>query len=329
MRGSGSWMVCPSAIGRSVNWGSHPWIPGTNRPSKTVSAASQATGGSPLSTQRPSTNFIKAESQAKFLLVQDLVKSWNLVTPDSSDPPKVTEEKCQLEKALAKAEADVTTGVKRVAQAKEQGYQQGHTETLGYLRKAKDEGRDPEEVEFIPPSGEGEGARDEATNPLDAEAEASEEEGHEDSGEPDVCTCRLEIKKKREPKYSTVSDCYYIRSVDGVHQGDEITSGVRKFLQTVLGYDVNRATRVDQNSPHNRACYLHLNDQGVVMGRGESWNFLSAKHHCGYRYAGSLLYGQHLLCTSELSFPGWPSYPFRIAPTIVATTSVEHSSSRG
>ena len=41
-------------------------------------------------------------------------------------------------------------------------------------------------MEFIPPSAEGEDAGDKATNPLDAEARASEEEGHEDSGEPDV-----------------------------------------------------------------------------------------------------------------------------------------------
>ena len=53
-------------------------------------------------------------------------------------------------------------------------------------QRAEDEGCDPKEVEFIPPSDEGEGAGDEATNPLDTEVGASEEEGHEDSGEPDV-----------------------------------------------------------------------------------------------------------------------------------------------
>jgi len=100
-----------------------------------------------------------------------------------------------------------------VAQAKEQGYQQGRADTLGYLRKvlvtlaqefqedsyfesylhyiderqqAEDEGQDPKEVEFIPSSGEGECAGDEATNLLDDEVEASKEEGHEHSGEPDV-----------------------------------------------------------------------------------------------------------------------------------------------
>jgi len=75
----------------------------------------------------------------------------------------------------------VTTGAERVAQAKEQGYQQDRADTLWYLRKVlvtlaqefqedgfrglpplrrrasacRDEGRDPEEVEFIPPPGEG------------------------------------------------------------------------------------------------------------------------------------------------------------------------------
>ena len=48
------------------------------------------------------------------------------------------------------------------------------------------EGCDPEEVEFIPPSSEGEAVGDAATNPLEAEAGASEEEEHEDGGEPDV-----------------------------------------------------------------------------------------------------------------------------------------------
>jgi len=53
-------------------------------------------------------------------------------------------------------------------------------------QRAEDKGRDPEEVEFIPSSGEGEDAGDEATNPLDIEAGASEEVGREDSGESDV-----------------------------------------------------------------------------------------------------------------------------------------------
>lgn len=42
-------------------------------------------------------------------------------------------------------------------------------------------------MEFIPPPIEGEDAGDEATNPMDAEVGASEEEEeHEDGGEPDV-----------------------------------------------------------------------------------------------------------------------------------------------
>jgi len=114
---------------------------------------------------------------------------------------------------LAIAEANAAATAKKVAQVKEQGYQSGHADTLGYLCKvlvtlahefqensyfeaylhyvderqwAEDEGRDPEEVELIPSSGEGEGAGGEPTNPLDAEAGASDEQGHEDSGEPNV-----------------------------------------------------------------------------------------------------------------------------------------------
>ena len=99
--------------------------------------------------------------------------------------------------------------------AKEQGYQQGCSDTFGYLHKVvltladefeddryfeaylsfvdereqtAAEGRDPEEVVFIPPSSEGEATEDEAINPLEAEAEAGAfaEEEHEDGGEPDV-----------------------------------------------------------------------------------------------------------------------------------------------
>jgi len=119
----------------------------------------------------------------------------------------------RLEKALAKAKVEATSGAERAAQAKEQGYQQGPAKTLGYLHKvlvtlaqefqedsyfevylhcidesqwAENERRDLEEVEFITPPGEGEGVGNKATKPLDAEAEAFEEEGHEDSGEPDV-----------------------------------------------------------------------------------------------------------------------------------------------
>ena len=54
------------------------------------------------------------------------------------------------------------------------------------LEQVATKGRDPEEVEFIPPSSEGEAAGDEATNPLEAETSASEEEGREGGGEPDV-----------------------------------------------------------------------------------------------------------------------------------------------
>ncbi|KAJ8419343.1 hypothetical protein Cgig2_003520 [Carnegiea gigantea] len=73
----------------------------------------------------------------------DIVKSWNLVAPGASDPPKVSEEEMVMAEVFARG------------------------------------------VEFIPPS-EGGAAEDEATNPLKAEAGASEGEEHEDGGEPDV-----------------------------------------------------------------------------------------------------------------------------------------------
>jgi len=70
-------------------------------PSKTVGAASQATGRSPLSTQRPSTNFVKADPAAKFSLMQDLVKSWDLATPGTSNPPKATKEEVAMAEVFA------------------------------------------------------------------------------------------------------------------------------------------------------------------------------------------------------------------------------------
>ena len=112
--------------------------------------------------------------------------------------------KKELQRQLEKAATEVV-------QAKEQGYQQGCSDTLVYLRKviltltcefdddryfetylhfvdkrerAAAECCDPEEVEFTPPS-EGEAATDKATNPLEVEAGTSEEE-HGDGGEPNV-----------------------------------------------------------------------------------------------------------------------------------------------
>ena len=53
---------------------------------------------------------------------------------------------------------------------------------------------------------------------------------------------------------------------DGVHQGDNVSSGKRELLQAIPGYNVNGATRVDQNSPQDYACYFHLDDQGLLWG---------------------------------------------------------------
>ena len=46
------------------------------------------------------------------------------------------------------------------------------------------EGCNSKEVEFIPPLFESEAVEDEATNPLEADAGASEDEGHEGGEEP-------------------------------------------------------------------------------------------------------------------------------------------------
>ncbi|KAJ8427840.1 hypothetical protein Cgig2_029757 [Carnegiea gigantea] len=90
---------------------------------------------------------------------------------------------------------------------------------------------------------------------------------------------------------------------DGVHQRDDVMYWVRELLQAILGYDVNEAIRIDQNSPYNCGCYLHFNDYGVIVWIGKSRGFFSTKHHCGHSYTGPLPSGEYLLCTSELSFP--------------------------
>ncbi|KAJ8420401.1 hypothetical protein Cgig2_028073 [Carnegiea gigantea] len=120
----------------------------------------------------------------------------------------------QLEEVLSKAKAEATAGAERAVKTRAQGYQQGRaaghigilTQGLGdvysripggayfeaYLdyvderQQDEVEGRDPEEVEFIPPSGESGGPGDEATNPLDAEVGTPKDEGHEDSRGPDM-----------------------------------------------------------------------------------------------------------------------------------------------
>ena len=68
----------------------------------------------------------------------------------------------------------------------EDSYFKAYLHYVDERQRAEDKGRDPEEVEFIPPFGEGDGTGDEATDPLDADAGASEDEGREDSGESDM-----------------------------------------------------------------------------------------------------------------------------------------------
>ena len=48
------------------------------------------------------------------------------------------------------------------------------------------EGRDPEEIEFIPLSGNSDGQEDEVTNSLDANAGTPKDKGCDNSGELDV-----------------------------------------------------------------------------------------------------------------------------------------------
>ena len=65
-------------------------------------------------------------------------------------------------------------------------YYEAYLRFVDEREQAAAEGRDPEDMEFIPPSSEGEAVEDKAANPLEAEAGASKEEGREDDGDPDV-----------------------------------------------------------------------------------------------------------------------------------------------
>jgi len=51
-------------------------------------------------------------------------------------------------------------------------------------QRAKAEGRDPEEVEFVPPSGDKD--EDEGTTPLKGKVGTPDDEGPGDGGEPDM-----------------------------------------------------------------------------------------------------------------------------------------------
>ncbi|KAJ8429329.1 hypothetical protein Cgig2_026559 [Carnegiea gigantea] len=135
-------------------------------PLKTIGAATPAASGASPLAPRPSANFIKVDPTVRLSLVQGIVKSWDLATRGASDPPKVV--------------------LTFASEFQDDCYFEAYLHFVDERERATAEGRDPEEVKFIPPSSEGEVARDEATNPLEPEAGASEEEEHEDGGELDV-----------------------------------------------------------------------------------------------------------------------------------------------
>ena len=68
----------------------------------------------------------------------------------------------------------------------EDSYFEAYLHYVDERQQAEAKGRDPEEVEFISLSDKGDGPEDEATNPLDVEAETPEEEDREDGGELDM-----------------------------------------------------------------------------------------------------------------------------------------------
>ena len=93
--------MAPHRSGSRSSGDRAPIIQEQTAPSKTIGVASQAAGGSTPITQKPSTNFIKADPAAKLSLVTDLVKSWDLVTSGASNPPKVIEEEIAMAEVFA------------------------------------------------------------------------------------------------------------------------------------------------------------------------------------------------------------------------------------
>jgi len=84
---------------------------GYHTPSKAIGAVTPVTGNTSSLPSRPSANFIKADSGVRLSLVQDIVKSWDLVALGTSDPLKVSEEE------MAMAE-DFPWGVKVVLECR-------------------------------------------------------------------------------------------------------------------------------------------------------------------------------------------------------------------
>ncbi|KAJ8435821.1 hypothetical protein Cgig2_017116 [Carnegiea gigantea] len=129
--------------------------------------------------------------------------------------------------------------------------------------------------------------------------------GYVNDQEVDLQVLGFDLITKAYREVNHTSGIYLLaaKTQDGLHQGDDVTSWVRELPQAIPGDDVNEATCINQNSPHDCTCYLHLNDQGVIVWRRELRDFLSIKHHCEYCYAGPLLSSEYLLRASELSFP--------------------------
>ncbi|KAJ8449495.1 hypothetical protein Cgig2_002292 [Carnegiea gigantea] len=99
----------------------------------------------------------------------------------------------QLEKAVADAQgrSDTLGYLYKVvltlaSEFQDDHYFEAYLHFVDERERAAAKGRDLDEVDFIPPLTEGEVVEDEATNPLEAKAGASEGEEHEDGGEPDV-----------------------------------------------------------------------------------------------------------------------------------------------
>ena len=102
-------------------------------------------------------------------------------------------------------------------------------------------------------------------------------------------------------------------SLDGVDQRDDFPPRIFQCLQAIPCDDVDGASHVDKDSPHNSASHLHFYHQQIIMQGSEAWAFSSTEPHCGHCNSVNLLSHEDLLGTSKLSLLGRPSDAFCVS----------------
>jgi len=124
------------SVHQSGSWSSGertPALQAHSTPSRGARPMTPSAGGASSLTSRPSANFIKADANVRLSLVQDIVKSLDLVISRASNPLKVSEEEMAMADVFAK-------GVKVVAECQRLeglvSQYQRHCERLQQIQRA-------------------------------------------------------------------------------------------------------------------------------------------------------------------------------------------------